>query len=92
MTRFTSTEEDPIEILQIEEDAASHQKAKLAKLREERSSEAVNRSLCALRKAAEGDQNLMPLLLDAVKAYATVGEICDCLKSPFGIYQERAAV
>lgn len=52
----------------------------------------MNRSLCGLRKAAEGDQNLMPLLLDAVKVYATVGEICDCLKAPFGIYQERAAV
>jgi methylmalonyl-CoA mutase N-terminal domain/subunit len=92
VTRFATSEEDPIEILRIEEDAAAHQKAKLVRLRAERSSSAVSQALCALRKAADGDQNLMPFLLDAVKAYATVGEICDCLKEPFGIYQERAAV
>jgi len=48
----------------------------------------VAKSLDALKRAAEGTGNTMPLLMDAVRAYATLGEICDALRSVFGTYTE----
>jgi methylmalonyl-CoA mutase N-terminal domain/subunit len=48
----------------------------------------VQQTLDALRRAAEGTENTMPYLLDAVRAYATLGEICDALRSVFGTYTE----
>jgi methylmalonyl-CoA mutase N-terminal domain/subunit len=83
-------EEKPLEVLQIDESVASHQAARLKKLRAERSSGEVNRRLAALRQAAEGNANLMPFIYDAVKAYATLGEICDAMRSVFGTYEETA--
>ena len=80
----------PIEVLQIDEGVARLQEEGLRKLRAERSGEEVRRRLDALVRAAEGDTNLMPLLCDAVKAYATLGEICDALRGVFGVYQEIA--
>jgi methylmalonyl-CoA mutase N-terminal domain/subunit len=84
------TEEKPIEILQIDETVAARQAERLRKLRAERSNTAVGRSLDALRKAAAGEENLMPYLYEAAKAYATLGEICDALRAVFGTYQEVA--
>ena len=63
---------------------------RLQKLRAGRDSQAVNRTLSELKEAAQSDQNLMPLLIDCVKEYATLGEICDTLKEIFGTYQERS--
>jgi methylmalonyl-CoA mutase, N-terminal domain len=83
-------DEKPIEILQIDETVAHRQAARLKKLRAQRSSDEVERRLNALRKAAEGKENLMPYLFEAVKAYATLGEICDALRQVFGIYEEVA--
>jgi methylmalonyl-CoA mutase N-terminal domain/subunit len=83
-------EEKPLEVLQIDESVAAHQAARLKKLRAERSSEEVNRRLAALRRAAGGKDNLMPFIYDAVKAYATLGEICDAMRSVFGTYEETA--
>jgi methylmalonyl-CoA mutase N-terminal domain/subunit len=83
-------EEKPLEILQIDETVAHRQAARLSKLRADRSQVEVDRRLGALRKAAEGKDNLMPFLLDAVKSYATVGEICDALRAVFGTYEEVA--
>ena len=48
------------------------------------------RRLNALRKAAQGDENLMPFIFDAVKSYATLGEICDAMRETFGTYEEIA--
>ena len=84
------TEEKSIEILQIDETVAHRQADRLRKLRAERSNVAVDRSLDALRKAAAGEENLMPYLYEAAKAYATLGEICDSLRAVFGTYQEVA--
>jgi methylmalonyl-CoA mutase, N-terminal domain len=84
------TEEKPLEILQIDEAVAARQAERLRKLRAERSNAAVDRSLDALRKAAGGEENLMPYLYEAAKAYATLGEICDSLRTVFGTYQEVA--
>ncbi|MFZ3329355.1 MAG: methylmalonyl-CoA mutase family protein [Candidatus Acidiferrales bacterium] len=83
-------EEKGIEILQIDETVAERQAVRLRKLRAERSGVEVERRLDALRKAGAGDANLMPHIYDAVKAYATLGEICDALREVFGIYEEVA--
>jgi methylmalonyl-CoA mutase N-terminal domain/subunit len=83
-------EEKGIEILQIDETVAERQAVRLRKLRAERSNAEVERRLDALRKAAAGTANLMPHIYDAVKAYATLGEICDAMREVFGIYEEVA--
>jgi methylmalonyl-CoA mutase N-terminal domain/subunit len=83
-------EEKPIDILQIDETVARRQAERLRKLRAERSSADVERRLVALRKAAEGSENLMPYIYEAVKAYATLGEICDAMRLVFGTYEEVA--
>jgi len=87
VNRFQS-DEQPIELLQIDESAAENQQRKLAALRARRDNGRVRRALDDLRRAAEGKENTMPHLLDAVRAYATLGEICDALREVFGTYQE----
>jgi len=62
-------------------------KEKLRNLRKERDSNYVKNALLRLKEAAQGDENLMPFMLEAVKSYATVGEICDLLREVFGEYQ-----
>jgi methylmalonyl-CoA mutase, N-terminal domain len=84
------SEEKPLEVLQIDETVAHHQAERLRNLRAERSKEEVARRLSALRKAAEGKENLMPFIYDAVKAYATLGEVCDAMRDVFGTYEEVA--
>ena len=84
------SEEKPLEILQIDETVAHRQAARLRKLRAERSQAAVDRRLSALRNAAKGSENLMPFIYDAVKSYATLGEICDAMRDVFGTYEEVA--
>jgi methylmalonyl-CoA mutase N-terminal domain/subunit len=84
------TAEKPLEILQIDETVAHRQVVRLNKLRAERSSAEVERRLNALRRAAEGSENLMPLIYAAVKAYATLGEVCEAMRTVFGAYEEVA--
>ncbi len=83
-------QEKPLETLQIDETVAHRQAERLAKLRAERSKSEVERRLASLRKAAEGKENLMPFIFDAVKSYATLGEICDAMRAVFGTYEEVA--
>jgi len=83
-------DEKPIDTLSIDESVARRQAERLGKLRAERSKDEVARRLTALRKAAEGSENLMPYIFDAVKAYATLGEICDAMREVFGTYEEVA--
>src|SRR5579859_7680596 len=83
-------QEKPLDTLQIDETVAHRQAERLSKLRAGRSQAEVERRLNAIRKAAEGKDNLMPFLLGAVKAYATVGEICDAMRDVFGTYEEVA--
>ncbi len=84
------TKEKPLDTLQIDETVAQRQAERLRKLRAERSSDEVARRLGALRKAAQGTENLMPYIFDAVKSYATLGEICDAMREVFGTYEEIA--
>ena len=84
------TPERPLEILQIDETVAQRQAARLGKLRAERSSAEVERRLKDLRKAAQGSENLMLFIYEAVKAYATLGEVCEAMRAVFGAYEEVA--
>jgi methylmalonyl-CoA mutase, N-terminal domain len=84
------TQEKLLDTLQIDESVAHRQAERLSKLRAERSNDEVARRLGALRKAAQGSENLMPYIFDAVKSYATLGEICDAMREVFGTYEEIA--
>jgi methylmalonyl-CoA mutase N-terminal domain/subunit len=89
---FVQEDEPPIEILYIDESAADTQLARLERLRKTRDSGAVTRSLDRLRAAARTTDNLMPPILDAVRAYATVGEMCDALREVWGEYEETPVI
>jgi methylmalonyl-CoA mutase N-terminal domain/subunit len=90
VNKFTEQGEQPIEVLQIDEWAERKQIERLTALKSRRSASEVEKSLGALRRAAEGTENTMPYILDAVRAYATVGEICEALKDVFGSYTETS--
>ena len=87
---FVTEEKRPIELLVIDESVAARQREKLAKLRRERDNAWAKGALEALASAAASDQNLMPVILDCVRAYATLGEMCDVLRRVFGTYEEPA--
>jgi methylmalonyl-CoA mutase N-terminal domain/subunit len=89
---FVEQNEQPIEVLEIDASAQAHQLEKLAKLKSRRDNAAVQKCLGALRRAAEGPENTMPYILDAVRAYATVGEICDAFREVFGVYTETSVL
>src|SRR5262249_49186546 len=72
---FVQADEPPIEILYIDESAGARQLARLEALRRTRNNDAVQRALDGMRAAAKTSENLMPRILDAVRAYATVGEM-----------------
>jgi len=77
-----------IPILEMNPAGFSYQTARLKKLRESRDSGAVGQSLDRLRIASQGTENTMPYILDAVRAYATLGEIIDVMRDVFGTYEE----
>ena len=70
----------------------SRQAERLAQLRAERDNAAVDASLGRIRAAASSDENMMPLLIEAVEAYATIGEICGVLREEWGEYQEAVTI
>ncbi len=92
VNRFTEHEAQPIELLQVDATAERRQIDRLAEVRRTRSSSEVEKSLAALRRAAEGTENTMPYILDAVRVYATVGEICAALGDVFGAYTETSVL
>jgi methylmalonyl-CoA mutase N-terminal domain/subunit len=98
VNEFVIEEESP-HILYIDETVARQQSAKLKALRARRSNDEVRRTLDALKKAAAQEPtagatgeispaNTMPYIVDAVRAYATVGEICEALREVYGTYTE----
>jgi methylmalonyl-CoA mutase N-terminal domain/subunit len=89
---FVQEDEPPVPILYIDDTAGGIQLARLEELRRTRDGEAVRRSLDALQSAARGADNTMYPLLDCVRAYATVGEMCDALREVWGEYQEKAVI
>ena len=86
------SDEDPLDILRIGTEIEEGQRARLTRLRGERDEAAVSGALAALEEGARGDANTMPLLIDAARARATLGEIVGTLKSVFGGYREPPRV
>jgi len=89
---FVQTDEPPIEILYIDEKAADVQLAKLETLKKTRDNDRVTRALDVLRETARSTGNLMPPIIDAVRAYATIGEMCDALRDVWGQYEETPII
>ena len=87
---FVEENEEPIEILEIDESVEEEQKAALKELKRTRDGRAVSSALSALRQACAERKNVMPPLVEAVKAYATVGEISDVMREVFATYEEAA--
>ncbi len=85
---FVETEEAPVEILRIGDEADVTQRAGLARLRIERDGERVARSLEALREAAMLDKNVIPAMLDCARSYCTLFEIREVLENVYGAYHE----
>ena len=78
-----------IELLKIDQAMEDKQIARVAAFKSKRSAPAANNALAELRKACDSTENLMPLILGAVKAHATLGEVVDTMREAFGIYNEK---
>lgn len=89
MNKFKTEEKPAKDLLRVDPAVGEMQKQKIDDLKEERNNALVEEKLKDLRKAAEGKSNLMPLILDAVREYATLGEICGVLREVFGEYQQN---
>jgi methylmalonyl-CoA mutase, N-terminal domain len=89
---YQTNDPPQIPILAMDPQGEARQIARLQQVRAGRDAGEWERSLAALRRAAEGRDNLMPPLIDAVRAYATLGEICGVLKEVFGEHQELMVV
>ena len=85
---FVSEDDEPIGTLYIDASAGERQLAALARVKATRDNTRVRQTLAALRDGAPHSTNTMPLILDAVRAYATVGEMCDALREVWGEYEE----
>jgi methylmalonyl-CoA mutase, N-terminal domain len=89
---FVAEDDDGVGILYIDESAGEKQLQRLAAVRARRDNARVEQALEALRQAARGETNTMLPLLDAVRAYATVGEMCDALRQVWGEYVEQPII
>ncbi|MBX5436913.1 MAG: methylmalonyl-CoA mutase family protein [Alicyclobacillaceae bacterium] len=87
VNRFVTEESGQVPLLRVDPDVGRRRAEAVARLRSERSQTAWAEAVAALREAAQGDANLMPAIVRAVRAYATVGEICDVLREVFGEYR-----
>ena len=85
---FVQQDEPPIEILYVDDSAGEIQLAKFEALKKSRDAGRVARALDTLRRTATTSENLMAPILEAVRAYATVGEMCDALRDVWGEYEE----
>ncbi len=92
LNRYSEGEDGRLEVLRIGPEVERDQLARLARVRDERDGRRHERSLIALEAAARSRESLMPAILEAVRSYASVGEICGRLKTVFGTYVERQVV
>jgi len=92
VNEYQSGEAVEIPILRHDPEGEARQRARLRRLRAERDGREVARTLAALTAACREGTNVMPALLDAARAYATLGEICDVMREVFGLYREPAAI
>jgi methylmalonyl-CoA mutase N-terminal domain/subunit len=84
----TEGDDGALELLQVPFEVEQRQVTRLAAVREQRSQSQVDTTIAALQRAAEGDENVMPHLVECARAYASEGEICDALRSVWGVYRE----
>jgi methylmalonyl-CoA mutase, N-terminal domain len=92
VNRFAQQHENPVPIQKVEEALERKQIERVRTLRAKRNAAAHQRTLSAVRETAKSGENLMPKILDAIEAYATVGEIADAMRSVFGEYQESVVI
>jgi methylmalonyl-CoA mutase, N-terminal domain len=86
LNRYASEEEEPYEPLRVDPTIEAQQAERLARLRAERDNAAVERHLAAMKKAAEGSDNVLFPMKEALRARATVGEVCNALRDVWGVY------
>jgi methylmalonyl-CoA mutase N-terminal domain/subunit len=92
VNKFQSVENEKIDLLKIDVKIQEEQIKSLNKIRSERNNEDVKNKLAELKEACEGEKNLMPFIVNAVKAYCGVGEICDVMRGVFGEYKETVVI
>ena len=88
VNRYQQEEDAEIEILRVDPALEGKQIDRVKALRARRDSAAVEAALARLKRGAEGDENLMPLIVDASRAYVTMGEMCDALREVWGVWRE----
>jgi len=92
VNKYQIKEQEHKDLLKIDIKVQNEQIMFLKKTRSLRNNEEVDKSLKALKKAAEGNDNLMPYIIDAVRTYASIGEICNTMRSVFGEYKEHVVI
>ena len=92
VNRFTEGDEEPIELHRLDPEAEKRQLARTARVRAERNADETERAVASVRETARGEGNLLVPMREALRARATVGEICNALREEFGTYdsQQRA--
>ncbi|MFQ6111076.1 MAG: methylmalonyl-CoA mutase family protein, partial [Nitrospinota bacterium] len=89
---FRTDEAEAIDTLRVDPEVEKEQRRSLSEVRARRDGTRVEGALSALERAARGKENLLPFILEAVRAYATVGEISDALRAVFGVHREFVVV
>lgn len=92
VNKFKIDEPEPTDLLKIDEKVQKDQIEFLNKIRFQRNNDEVKNKLAELKSAAQSDNNLMPFILEAVKVYASIGEICNTLRDVFGEYKEHVII
>ncbi len=92
VNKYKMDDDERPEILKIDDSIEREQLERLARLKQERDGERTEKALEALRRAAEGDDNLLPPMLEAARAFATVGEMSRALVPVFGLYREASVL
>ena len=92
VNKFTQQENGNHNLMKIDEKIQHNQIEFLNKVKNERENQEVKTKLKRLKIAAEGDENLMPFIIDSVNSYASIGEICNTLRTVFGEYKEHVVI
>ncbi len=92
VNEYVEPEEHYTDVLKIDEKVQEEQIKFLKKIKDERDNTAVKKKLAELRKAAEGNENLMPYIIEAVKVYASIGEISNAMREVFGEYHDNVKI
>jgi methylmalonyl-CoA mutase N-terminal domain/subunit len=91
VNRFTEEEREPIELHRIDPEAERRQLDRTARVRAQRSAEDAARAVADVRRVASGEGNLLVPMREALRARATIGEICNALREEWGTYDAQRA-